>query len=243
MNNIFIDCGTHLGEGLKKHIKIYNIDQTWDVYSFEANPHTFSILENIRQGHQNLPKDYEFLRWSNIKFFNKAISTIDERINFYCSSVPSNLKLDGSQKKEFENFISEHDEMVKNEQLLVPHLRFGEPIDGSSSIFGKLYERAFTISGNGLQRNLEWNTKVEVNGIDFSEFLKKFSSDDYIVCKMDIEGAEYDVLEKCIENKSYLKIKELIIEFHDYLDFSFGARSKKIVDVLTTGGVKVSAWE
>ena len=39
MRKIFLDCGTHYGEGLNSFINHYNIDNTWDVYSFEPNKH------------------------------------------------------------------------------------------------------------------------------------------------------------------------------------------------------------
>lgn len=38
MKKIFIDCGFHLGEGLKEFTDILNIDSTWEIYAFEANP-------------------------------------------------------------------------------------------------------------------------------------------------------------------------------------------------------------
>lgn len=37
--NIFIDCGFHCGEGLTEFAAKLGIDNTWDVYAFEANPH------------------------------------------------------------------------------------------------------------------------------------------------------------------------------------------------------------
>ena len=44
---IFIDSGTHFGEGLKAHVSLLNIDETWKIYCFEANPFTFDYLNLI----------------------------------------------------------------------------------------------------------------------------------------------------------------------------------------------------
>lgn len=56
---------------------------------------------------------------------------------------------------------------------------------------------------------------LRVNGIDFGKWIKEnFSKDDYIICKMDIEGAEYDVVPHMIDDGSIEYMDEMIIEFH-----------------------------
>jgi len=42
-----------------------------------------------------------------------------------------------------------------------------------------------------------------------------FSKNDYIICKMDIEGAEYPILEKMIEKNNLNYIKILYVEWHN----------------------------
>ena len=51
--------------------------------------------------------------------------------------------------------------------------------------------------------------------INFSEFLKQFNDDDYVILKLDVEGSEYDILDQLIETKLITKINELYVEFHD----------------------------
>ena len=59
---------------------------------------------------------------------------------------------------------------------------------------------------------------IKVVCIDFSEWLYwRFDTDDYIILKMDIEGAEFKVLYKMIEDKTIDLINKLYIEWH----FSF----------------------
>lgn len=54
-----------------------------------------------------------------------------------------------------------------------------------------------------------------VQAIDFSSWIDtEFNDDDYIVVKMDIEGAEYQVLEKIIKTGVIKKINALYVEFH-----------------------------
>jgi len=50
---------------------------------------------------------------------------------------------------------------------------------------------------------------------DFSAWLMRtFSLHDHVTVKMDIEGAEYDLLEKMMADRSILLVNELICEWH-----------------------------
>ena len=54
-----------------------------------------------------------------------------------------------------------------------------------------------------------------VECMDFSKWLSdNFNKTDYIVLKMDIEGAEYSVLEKMMEDETISYINKAYIEFH-----------------------------
>lgn len=41
--NVLLDCGTHFGQGLSEFIDRFNVNDTWVVHSFEANPVTYNI--------------------------------------------------------------------------------------------------------------------------------------------------------------------------------------------------------
>jgi FkbM family methyltransferase len=66
----FIDCGGHHGEGLKSFIEMYNIDETWKVFSFEPNKDSFDIL-----------KDFKYNR-CNIEFINAGIWISNSKLTF-----------------------------------------------------------------------------------------------------------------------------------------------------------------
>ena len=55
---------------------------------------------------------------------------------------------------------------------------------------------------------------VEVDVIDFAEFLDQFNKDDYIIVSMDMEGSEYDVLDHLIKSNKLQMINEIYVEFH-----------------------------
>ena len=57
---------------------------------------------------------------------------------------------------------------------------------------------------------------IRVESVDFSNWVEeRFSRDDYVMLKLDIEGAEYQVLDKMIRDGSIAYIDKLYIEFHN----------------------------
>ena len=57
--------------------------------------------------------------------------------------------------------------------------------------------------------------EIKVEAIDFSTWIvDNLDPDDEIILKMDIEGSEYEVLDKMIEDETISYIDKLYIEFH-----------------------------
>lgn len=62
---------------------------------------------------------------------------------------------------------------------------------------------------------LDKTSPLKVKSVDFSSWLKRnFSKNDHIILKLDIEGAEYKVLEKMIKDGTVDYINQLYIEWH-----------------------------
>lgn len=78
MKNIFLDLGTHFGQGLNQFIHRYGMDETWEIYTFEANPFTYEIFTSTF--HNNTP-------W--VKSYNKAISDHYGTININIETPPN----------------------------------------------------------------------------------------------------------------------------------------------------------
>lgn len=55
--------------------------------------------------------------------------------------------------------------------------------------------------------------KITVETIDFSRFIEELEADEILI-KMDIEGAEFPVLDKMISRSSFMKVKKIYCEFH-----------------------------
>ena len=68
--------------------------------------------------------------------------------------------------------------------------------------------------GFSLSRARQSGQDVCVEIKSFSDFVDENKIENIDVCKINIEGAEYDLLEKMIENKTHLKCKNIQVEFH-----------------------------
>ena len=65
------------------------------------------------------------------------------------------------------------------------------------------------------KKNIVGGKEIQTDAIDFDAFIRKnFSPSDFIILKLDIEGAEYPVLTKLLETKTINYIDELLIEWH-----------------------------
>ena len=81
------------------------------------------------------------------------------------------------------------------------NLYIGERSDGSSLIKEK--------------HDVDSEHPIKVECIDFSQWiLENFDKDDYIILKMDIEGAEFKVINKMIDDSSIEYINRIYVEWH-----------------------------
>ena len=74
--------------------------------------------------------------------------------------------------------------------------------------------QASTLNINKITGNISEEKYNIVETINFPEWIIKNFTKKNIYLDMDIEGNEYDVLNRMIENKSILLIEKLVVEFH-----------------------------
>lgn len=88
--------------------------------------------------------------------------------------------------------------------------------------------------------------KVEINCIDFVSWIEKHTtSTDEITIKLDVEGSEYEILEKLIESNHLARIKKIYVEWHSYAlqdPAAYDKRQEQIEKVLKNNNIKVISW-
>jgi len=94
-----------------------------------------------------------------------------------------------------------------------------------------------TVSGT-LREDKNWGLtgqKVEVETVDFVRWFKEnINEDDYVIITVDIEGAEYDVMEKMIQDGCVSRVNKMYLEFHsNKLNKDEKAREEQIRQAFT----------
>ena len=110
-----------------------------------------------------------------------------------------------------------------------------------------------TEAGTLMEAKNDWNinkaghksfVEVNVEAIDFDLWIKEnFSIDDYIILKMDIEGAEYEVLNHMFENGSIKYINVLFYEFHSHKCGKTLEDDRALIEKLHENNVKCGEWD
>lgn len=92
--------------------------------------------------------------------------------------------------------------------------------------------------------NLDFDNPITVESVDISRWVvENFSKDDYIIMKMDIEGAEYEVLPKMIEDGSIDYVNIVYAEFHGKKVHKEREDTKKIRTAIRERGIPVHHWD
>lgn len=66
------------------------------------------------------------------------------------------------------------------------------------------------------KEKLDTENPLKVKTYDIVDVIGWFSEDDYIVLKLDVEGSEYDIINRLIMSNKVSNIKEYLIEWHDH---------------------------
>lgn len=85
---------------------------------------------------------------------------------------------------------------------------------------------------------------ITVRCINFSRWMQdNLRSSDYVILKLDIEGAEYDVLQRMLDDGSISIVKKLYIEFHQKKIGLPKQAHDQLVLKLRSVGLAPHAWD
>ena len=242
MSKIFLDCGTHMGLGFSRISEILKIDKDWEIFGFEANPYTYQrYIDNIKS------RRFPPLIDRNIKVYNKAVWIYDGTVKFSLRGI-SNKHWESI----YENDKDKTNPFYKNEwepglcnlaadiHGLDQEEIIQTPWDGGSCVTSIKEEM---ISEKRNSDFYEWHQDIEIESIDISNWIKtNLSEQDLIVMKLDIEGSEYNVLEKMISDGSINYINKLFVEWHDYQLENKEIEKEKIKAILKEKKIEYIDW-
>ncbi|XP_070536389.1 uncharacterized protein [Ptychodera flava] len=110
---------------------------------------------------------------------------------------------------------------------------------GGGTLFVSLEEREAEDGGN---RKLSRRVKVPL--VDLSQWIQlNTRKEDYVILKLDVEGAEYGILRKMLDDNTFEWIDKLYGEFHEWQPTEFSMEEKEILyDDMATAGVYMLKW-
>jgi FkbM family methyltransferase len=113
-----------------------------------------------------------------------------------------------------------------------------EDSDGSTLFRNKLTRET---GGNGA---LDVANPIKVRTIDLSRWVREHTNNfNYVILKLDVEGAEYDILEKMIHDRTIRRIKHLFVEWHWERVGVSRARHEELLRALQRRRVPILEWD
>lgn len=117
-------------------------------------------------------------------------------------------------------------------------------INGTTRMFyhkerAQINHEAYSVSSSiiGEKVNIDSNNYIEIETIDLSEFINSIQGQIAVV-KMDIEGAEIEVMEKLIKNETYKKVDLFLVETHETKIPGHYEKVAKLKHLLATKSIK-----
>ena len=106
--------------------------------------------------------------------------------------------------------VTVHNKAIwKNEGFVNVNINADLPLDNGTNILETPPDRDIQYN-----RKFNWQDKISVPCVDLAKIIKD-SNSNFIVVKMDIEGAEFEVLQHLIKENVLQKINHLYVEFHE----------------------------
>lgn len=190
MKNVFLDLGSHKGEGLLEFLENGIIDNSYDIFCFEASPN-LNTYEEIKNKTKHIPGII-----NNIKFENVAIWIEDKELKFNDRKDKASHLIDSNF-----NYFQKKDEYNTINVKAINFSNFLKKLPECSNIICKMDIEGseFTV----LRHLIEDNTIGIINKIYIEFHPEEFT---------DIKGTKNE------DNNSVLKIvediKKLGIEVH-----------------------------
>jgi FkbM family methyltransferase len=80
------------------------------------------------------------------------------------------------------------------------------------------------------REELDRENPIQIKTYDIVDILSEFTEEDYVVLKLDVEGSEYDIIQRLIDTNNLGKVKEYLVEWHDHFYPSRDNSSSPLAD-------------
>ncbi|XP_077994281.1 uncharacterized protein LOC144448010 isoform X2 [Glandiceps talaboti] len=112
---------------------------------------------------------------------------------------------------------------------------------GGGTLFVHKDEKDNTDGLGGLRK---LSRHVEVPMVDLSEWIRNNTrKEDYVILKLDVEGAEYGIVKKMLAENTFDWIDKFYGEFHPWQPTGYNSeQKKKITDDMRASGIKFLNW-
>ncbi len=82
---------------------------------------------------------------------------------------------------------------------------------------------------------------MTVDSLDMARIISKYCETDTVILKMDIEGAEYDLIQDFGEKSVFKLIDYIAVEFHPYV-YPFKNAQQVLMSLVRLSGTKILRW-
>jgi FkbM family methyltransferase len=118
---------------------------------------------------------------------------------------------------------------------------YGGNEDGAGSTFIDLND--WNIKNNGNYGAGTFDKTYDVEVVDVSNLIRGLIDVEFLLVKMDIEGSEYAVLRKMIDDDTISIVNDIYVEFHDWAMVSQTENStNELMQEITNKGVNIKKW-
>lgn len=122
--------------------------------------------------------------------------------------------------KDFFFYVFEPNPIYKNDYTRIKDMELIQSAAWIEDGTIRFYVGSKKFQGHSVMKkktNIDVNCHIDVPCIDFSQWvLDSFDENDSLHMRVDIEGAEYDVLTKMIDDNSIGLFEKIYVEFHHY---------------------------
>jgi FkbM family methyltransferase len=118
---------------------------------------------------------------------------------------------------------------------------YGKNDDGAGSTFIGLND--WNINNDNNSGAGTFNKTYDIEVIDISSFIRELSDVEFLLIKMDIEGSEYSVLRKMIDDDTISVVNDIYVEFHDWAMNSQNEQTtNELILEITNKGINLKKW-